>query len=253
MNLAPDPRRQPIGWTDFPDASQMPGPQADPFVWGAGGAQLTPAQLAEQMQVAQSRAAADFSPVQHWTQGLGRVAENLFGALQMKDLRKQQGAATADSQARITAALGKDADLAPLFTGGDKVAAALASDVYGARNPKAPAPSEFDKALAGAGIDPRSQQGIQLYQQRAATMASPQPQFVSDGMGGGRWVSPPATGIQGGGDPNLAAAAPNTGPQPGTIEDGYRFKGGNPADPSAWEAVQGGPTQPASGGFRPGG
>lgn len=42
------------------------------------------------------------------------------------------------------------------------------------------------------------------------------------------------------------------GPQPGVIEDGYRFKGGNPADPSAWEQVgQGGPTQPASGGFRP--
>lgn len=41
-------------------------------------------------------------------------------------------------------------------------------------------------------------------------------------------------------------------PQPGHVEDGYRFKGGNPADPNAWEPVSaGGPTQPASGGFRP--
>lgn len=28
-----------------------------------------------------------------------------------------------------------------------------------------------------------------------------------------------------------------SGPQPGAIEDGYRFKGGNPADPSSWEPV----------------
>lgn len=40
------------------------------------------------------------------------------------------------------------------------------------------------------------------------------------------------------------------GPQPGAVEDGYRFRGGNPADPSAWEPVgQGGPTQSASAGF----
>lgn len=30
----------------------------------------------------------------------------------------------------------------------------------------------------------------------------------------------------------------SSGPQPGAVEDGYRFKGGNPADPNAWEAVQ---------------
>lgn len=40
------------------------------------------------------------------------------------------------------------------------------------------------------------------------------------------------------------------GPTPGMVEDGYRFKGGNPADPAAWEPVgQGGPTPQASGGF----
>lgn len=235
--------RIPIGWTDFPDQK----PQGA-FLWSAGGVKLSPEQLQQQQALAQQQMQPDFSPVEGGVLGaLARGAGNIFGAVQSKNIGDQQTAAQAEAAARITAALGKDADLAPLFTSGDKVAAALASDVYGQRNPKPQAPSEFERTLMGAGIDPRSQRGIELYGQRATTMALPQPQFVSDGMGGGRWVTPPASGIQGGGDQNLAAAG--NGPQPGVIEDGYRFKGGNPADPNSWEQVQGGPTQPASGGF----
>ena len=28
-----------------------------------------------------------------------------------------------------------------------------------------------------------------------------------------------------------------TGPAPGTVENGYRFRGGNPADPKIWERM----------------
>lgn len=35
-----------------------------------------------------------------------------------------------------------------------------------------------------------------------------------------------------------APAAPAGGPAPGAIEDGYRFKGGNPSDPANWEPVR---------------
>lgn len=34
------------------------------------------------------------------------------------------------------------------------------------------------------------------------------------------------------------AVTPAQGPRPGTVQDGYRFKGGNPADPNAWEPVR---------------
>jgi hypothetical protein len=34
------------------------------------------------------------------------------------------------------------------------------------------------------------------------------------------------------------AQKPSTGPAVGKVEDGYRFKGGNPADSKNWEKVK---------------
>ena len=41
--------------------------------------------------------------------------------------------------------------------------------------------------------------------------------------------------IQGGGQ---GRAAPSSGPRVGTVEDGYRFVGGDPSSPASWERVQ---------------
>jgi hypothetical protein len=65
--------------------------------------------------------------------------------------------------------------------------------------------------------------------------------YAQNGGGLGSIFKDPSTG-------QSYTINPQAGPQPGAVEDGYRFKGGNPADPNAWEPV-GGAGGNASGGF----
>ena len=59
------------------------------------------------------------------------------------------------------------------------------------------------------------------------------PQIITDPTTGQTFEYAP----QGGG------ARPANVPQPGQVEDGYRFRGGNPADPASWEPIGGAPSQ----------
>jgi hypothetical protein len=88
----------------------MPGDQPQPFVW-KDGKRMTQEQIASENKVAQALMAsgADFSPVQHWTQGLSRVAQALFGAMEARDARKAEQANAAHSNQVIAGLIGTGA------------------------------------------------------------------------------------------------------------------------------------------------
>lgn len=67
-----------------------------PFIWGRGGAALTPEQVAREREVAEALMAQgiDTSPVGHWTQGAARMANVLAGKL------KEGRASSAESAGR---------------------------------------------------------------------------------------------------------------------------------------------------------
>jgi hypothetical protein len=62
------------------------------FIWGAGGAKLTPEQIAiaKQLLARKKMQGADTSPVQHWTQGAARVADALSDVVQERRLGSQE-------------------------------------------------------------------------------------------------------------------------------------------------------------------
>lgn len=83
---------------------------ASPFVWGAGGARMTPEQIEKQRQIAEAMMArgADTSPVGHWTQGAARVAQALFGAIGASRADAAEKESLERSRALLMGAIGGD-------------------------------------------------------------------------------------------------------------------------------------------------
>lgn len=78
---------------------------AAPFVWGAGGGKDSISRrrrLAEAMM----KAGMDYSPVQHWTQGLSRVAQALVGGYDDYKLDKEEKSNNENLAKSLAAALG---------------------------------------------------------------------------------------------------------------------------------------------------
>lgn len=84
---------------------------SNPFVWGRGGAQLTPDQIAKQREIEDAllQRGVDTSPVGDWTQGLARVADAAAGSFRRGRLiraEKESQAYNADKLKTITSLLG---------------------------------------------------------------------------------------------------------------------------------------------------
>lgn len=88
------------------------------------------------------------------------------------------------------------------------------------------------RSLRAVGIDPQSAAGRDI-----VTRSLTPPRYLPNGDGTFTVVGGAG---EGGAPPQHAGAA---GPQPGTVEDGYRFRGGDPANPASWEPVGGAPSQ----------
>lgn len=123
--------------------------QQQPFVWGQGGAQLTPEEIARRREIAQALAAKgmDFSPVGHWTQGLARVAQGLVGGLDERRADEAERAARASAQEKwqpiVDAMIGAPAATSPPPTSAAPVAPAAPAATAPASTPPAqvaPAP-----------------------------------------------------------------------------------------------------------------
>lgn len=63
-----------------------------PFQWGAGGSRLTPEDIMRRRAMAARQGQGDYSPVAHWTQGLGRVLDGLGAGLENRRLDKAETA-----------------------------------------------------------------------------------------------------------------------------------------------------------------
>lgn len=126
------------------------------FVWGDGGSQLTPEQIAAQEKIAQAMMArgSDYSPVQHWTQGLARVAEAVSGGLRSRSaMAAAQDNAAAEKELlaglltpqTLSAPMGNAVQSAPLAA----PAASTAGKIYANDEPSPlDPPSGRDRDLA---------------------------------------------------------------------------------------------------------
>lgn len=117
---------------------------------------------------------------------------------------------------------------------------------YKAANPSPTQGSEFERLLDAANLTP--EQRLATIRSRVENTANPLQAvkvYNPDGSEGLQFIRPNMMGGEGKRGDLSSGGAPTVG----TVEDGYRFKGGDPSKKENWESV-GGQTATPSVGFR---
>lgn len=107
----------------------------------------------------------------------------------------------------------------------------------------------FQKDLIAAGVDPTSEEGRAKAKEFVSLKVDPIVQMPTPS--GGQFIGRQSEYYRMFGE-GAPAPQPKGIPPVGTVKNGYRFNGGDPAKPGNWSKVTGGASSNASGGF-PGG
>lgn len=193
---------------------------ADPsFTWGKGGRRMSAEDIALERRMAaqQMQGGADYSPVQHWTQGLARMSQGLIGGMQMRDARKAGDANAAEGDAITKALLAGGSG----GSGGDPIMAALlnpntpeevrqlAMMEYKQANKPPPQPGEFERALTDSGVAPGTPEWQAMMVKRRDNMLDPLMTIMTPN---GPLVVPRSQALAEGGDPVSPAPGGATSP-----------------------------------------
>lgn len=233
----------------------------EPFVWGAGGQRMTPDAIARQREIAQSLMQSDYSPVGSVWEGLGRVVDNVRGALQSRKADKAERESQAYSQNQI----------AQLLSGGGLPSASVPPGSPQSSGPGGnlalaqqiiadPYADQGAKAIATMQLEQQQKMALKQFERDSQTWTDnagnrwrlgangmPEivfydrnqktvPQLVTDESGAQFMQYVPIPNAY---NPDGTPANNQTGPAVGAVEDGYRFTGGDPADKSNWVPVDG--------------
>lgn len=102
----------PLSGTPFLPPQQDAATPPQSFVWGQGGAAMTPEEIARRRAIAQIQGKSDYSPVGSVWQGLGRVVDGLMSGLEERKLDKAGKTNSEHSAAIVKALLGGNGDAA---------------------------------------------------------------------------------------------------------------------------------------------